>query len=330
MIPGQQFQGKVSNPGFQSQIPQGHQMAMQGTAGQEGVQKGIVLADQQQQQPGFQQPGMLSPAQNPFFKTRICKLWRVGTCPNGDNCGYAHGELELRQPNMELLRLQEGNPAPNPNPMPYPNPVGQTPQLGPPGRPPFMQQSHTNINAVSQQPSHFGHRPQANPPFGYSGSFGGLNDMSEEERDRFRGIMYKTKMCPAWVQRGWCNYKDRCSFAHSRQELRPFVPLHDGTWTGMPRGDLGVPQYRDRGHFAGQARPTTSLPETLDESFIPKQVTYLEKVRGLCGVIGLGNATDYANKNPYVAAVAAEGIENGDMLKDNPYADDVRAYVGSQ
>jgi len=33
-----------------------------------------------------------------FFKTRICTKFRFGTCRNGENCNYAHGADEIRQP----------------------------------------------------------------------------------------------------------------------------------------------------------------------------------------------------------------------------------------
>jgi len=33
-----------------------------------------------------------------FFKTRICSKFRFGTCRNAQNCNFAHGLHELRQP----------------------------------------------------------------------------------------------------------------------------------------------------------------------------------------------------------------------------------------
>lgn len=35
---------------------------------------------------------------NIFFKTRVCAKFRQGTCRNGENCNFAHGEADLRQP----------------------------------------------------------------------------------------------------------------------------------------------------------------------------------------------------------------------------------------
>ncbi|GAB2289223.1 hypothetical protein Dimus_023528 [Dionaea muscipula] len=33
-----------------------------------------------------------------FYKTRVCYRFSKGGCPNGDNCNFAHGEMDLRKP----------------------------------------------------------------------------------------------------------------------------------------------------------------------------------------------------------------------------------------
>ncbi|KAF9676132.1 hypothetical protein SADUNF_Sadunf09G0106400 [Salix dunnii] len=35
---------------------------------------------------------------NIFFKTRVCAKFKTGTCRNGENCNFAHGMQDLRQP----------------------------------------------------------------------------------------------------------------------------------------------------------------------------------------------------------------------------------------
>lgn len=35
---------------------------------------------------------------NIFYKTRMCAKFRMGTCKNGENCNFAHGIEDLRQP----------------------------------------------------------------------------------------------------------------------------------------------------------------------------------------------------------------------------------------
>ncbi|KAI3883641.1 hypothetical protein MKX03_016323 [Papaver bracteatum] len=50
---------------------------------------------------------MMAPPQNPnqnprlgkiFFKTRLCEKFKAGHCPYGDNCSYAHGVEDIREP----------------------------------------------------------------------------------------------------------------------------------------------------------------------------------------------------------------------------------------
>ena len=41
--------------------------------------------------------------------------------------------------------------------------------------------------------------------------------LSEEERAASK---YKTELCNAWEERGWCRYGERCQFAHGAAELR--------------------------------------------------------------------------------------------------------------
>ena len=33
-----------------------------------------------------------NPAQNPFYKTKVCKYWQMNACQKGDNCTYKHAE----------------------------------------------------------------------------------------------------------------------------------------------------------------------------------------------------------------------------------------------
>ncbi|KAM0867935.1 hypothetical protein ACQ4PT_041663 [Festuca glaucescens] len=40
----------------------------------------------------------LPPRRGPAFKTKLCVLWRRGSCPRGPSCGFAHGAGELRSP----------------------------------------------------------------------------------------------------------------------------------------------------------------------------------------------------------------------------------------
>eukprot|EP01023_Acetabularia_acetabulum_P017463 TRINITY_DN18714_c1_g2_i1.p3 TRINITY_DN18714_c1_g2~~TRINITY_DN18714_c1_g2_i1.p3 ORF type:complete len:118 (+),score=24.24 TRINITY_DN18714_c1_g2_i1:71-424(+) len=115
---GGQFNNNMGGGGGfpnNNNMPQaGQQMGVTGTAtsqqpegGGNMEQKSLMIPEQQQQQQQQQMPGTLPPNENPFYKTRICRLWREGNCFHGDNCCYAHGELEIRYPNSDLLSSGE-------------------------------------------------------------------------------------------------------------------------------------------------------------------------------------------------------------------------------
>ena len=55
--------------------------------GQQQMQQQQQQLQQQQAGKGMMQGGM-------FFKTRMCKEFRVGRCTRGEACKYAHGEPE--------------------------------------------------------------------------------------------------------------------------------------------------------------------------------------------------------------------------------------------
>ncbi|CAI0389526.1 unnamed protein product [Linum tenue] len=49
---------------------------------------------------------------NIFFKTRMCAKFKTGTCRNGENCNFAHGMQDLRQPPpnwQELVGVSGGS-----------------------------------------------------------------------------------------------------------------------------------------------------------------------------------------------------------------------------
>lgn len=45
---------------------------------------------------------------NIFFKTRMCAKFRMGTCRNGENCNFAHGMEDMRQPPPNWQELVGG------------------------------------------------------------------------------------------------------------------------------------------------------------------------------------------------------------------------------
>lgn len=63
--------------------------------------------------PSRMNPSMINPpinkgTTNIFFKTRICAKFKQGTCRNGENCNFAHGVEDLRQPPPNWQELVGG------------------------------------------------------------------------------------------------------------------------------------------------------------------------------------------------------------------------------
>lgn len=50
-------------------------------------------------------------SQDPLYKTRLCKNFKSGTCTFGDQCNFAHGEIELRSADAAMLAFATA-PAP--------------------------------------------------------------------------------------------------------------------------------------------------------------------------------------------------------------------------
>ncbi|KAL8170982.1 hypothetical protein V2J09_022786 [Rumex salicifolius] len=50
----------------------------------------------------------INPPGKIFFKTRLCAKFRMGQCRNGENCNFAHGEDDMRQPPHNWQELVAG------------------------------------------------------------------------------------------------------------------------------------------------------------------------------------------------------------------------------
>ena len=85
---------------------------------------------------------LLQAAHMPMYKTKLCqKFMQTGQCNRGDECSFAHGYQELRQPPPGAPRGPGGPaqdmPGMGPGPGPGPGPMGINPVSFPhtPGSP---------------------------------------------------------------------------------------------------------------------------------------------------------------------------------------------------
>lgn len=65
-------------------------------------------------------------------------------------------------------------------------------------------------------------------------------------------------------------------------------------------------------------------------SFALQEVTFVDKVRALCGVLGIGNAAALAADKPLALQTAAMSLRNANAFKENPFADSVERYIATQ
>lgn len=167
-----------------------------------------------------------------FFKTRLCAKFKIGSCRNGENCNFAHGLDDMREPppNWQALVGARGDQSSgnwdedqkiihrmkickkyyNGEECPY----GE------------------NCNFLHEDPSKFredvgNFRESAAISIGTIGSpksYGDGSNGLEGNRavnfglNAFRGngkpVFWKTKLCTKWETTGQCNFREDCHFAH--------------------------------------------------------------------------------------------------------------------
>ncbi|KAM7268884.1 hypothetical protein ACFE04_011050 [Oxalis oulophora] len=190
---------------------------------------------------------------NIFFKTRMCAKFRQGLCRNGEQCNFAHGEGDLRQP-----------------------PANWKEMVGGPGLVLGREESEQRTgnwdddqriihrmklckkfyngeecpygdrcNFLHEDPSKFRDdsvrsRESSAISIGATDSPIGLGSMGTNSIDVYNkvpamvntvGIMKiyrKTKLCSKW-ETGQCPFADKCNFAHGLAELQAA--------TGRPEGE---------------------------------------------------------------------------------------------
>ncbi|KAG2501803.1 hypothetical protein HYH03_000303 [Edaphochlamys debaryana] len=231
-------------------------------------------------------------------KSRVClKFLQTGRCDYGDACKYQHGQNDRRE-------LGHGGPGGG----------------GPGG-----------------------------PQGGRRGGRGG----DEDGMRGGRGGARKTRLCEKFMALGHCPYGDKCTFAHGPEELRQFggPPMGDGPspqpqqapvqpagpmkpppQSGGPSGDaaaVGASAPSAPGSTAaaatGPSGPTAGPPAPAKS----QEVTFVDKVRALCGVLGIGNAAALASEKPLALQTAAMSLRNAAALRENPFADSVERYVAA-
>lgn len=179
---------------------------------------------------------------NIFFKTRLCAKFKMGLCRNGENCNFAHGIEDMRQPPpnwQELVGLRDNEDRSssgnweddqkiihrmklckkfyNGEECPYgdrcnflhEDPAKYRDDLGR-----FRESSAISIGTT--------------PPPVINGNVSSnsedsrvVNSVSDPSRvNMMKPVYWKTKLCNKWEQTGHCPFGEKCHFAHGNAELQ--------------------------------------------------------------------------------------------------------------
>ncbi|XP_031373908.1 zinc finger CCCH domain-containing protein 39 isoform X2 [Punica granatum] len=181
-------------------------------------------------------------ATNIFFKTRMCAKFKMGTCRNGENCNFAHGIEDMRQPPpnwQELVGAREDDHRSSDNwdddqkiihkmklckkfyngeECPY----GDRCNFLHEGPSKFRDDSgrfrETSAICIGTSGTPMGHRNGSNQSEVWRAA-----SSSVDPRVNMKPVYWKTKLCTKFEVTGDCPFGDKCHFAHGIAELQSFV-----------------------------------------------------------------------------------------------------------
>ncbi|KAG6779626.1 hypothetical protein POTOM_016019 [Populus tomentosa] len=231
---------------------------------------------------------------NIFFKTRVCAKFKTGTCRNGENCNFAHGMQDLRQPPpnwKELVSVgvssEEDRSAAtnreddlriihkmklckkfyNGEECPYgdrcnflhEDPANFREDMGR-----FRESSAISIGTTDHlvgQGSGVLNAAEVNRPANTA--------VSDAPRSNLiKPVYWKTKLCTKWEMTGQCPFGEKCHFAHGLAELQ--VP---GGHTEVEAGNAGS---------AVTKAPTPVLPNNMSPSMTVNVPSLVEEKGTKC------------------------------------------------
>lgn len=170
-----------------------------------------------------------------FFKTRMCAKFKMGMCRNGENCNFAHGIEDMRQPPpnwQDLVGLREeerpsGNwdddqkiihkmklckKYYNGEECPYGercNFLHEDPSKFRDDAGRCRESSAISLVANGSPKSHLNGSSN-------SDSNKAVNTGCDGSRSNTKAPFWKTKLCSKWELTGQCPFGDKCHFAHGQ------------------------------------------------------------------------------------------------------------------
>jgi hypothetical protein len=188
-------------------------------------------------------------------KTTICSHWQAsGVCPFGEKCSFAHGTNELRAKPVQPPQQVNGGYAPvraayrppqapqfyAPRPaVSYESPYAPAASI--PSFRPELRKTKMCRNFEQTGTCQFGdgcnyahsaaelqtlppRAPQSYAPYSPPVTYSAPPAAAVEPVRGTRPELHKTKMCRNVEQTGTCQFGDRCSYAHSAEELNQLPP----------------------------------------------------------------------------------------------------------
>lgn len=170
-----------------------------------------------------------------FFKTRMCAKFRFGSCRNGENCNFAHGVEDMRQPPpnwQELVGLRQEERSRSPENWDddqkiihkmklckkYYNgeecPYGERCSFLHEEPAKFRESSAINIG-TNGSPKSYRDVPNNNSE---TNKF--VNTGLNASRGNLRGTYWKTRLCIKFETTGHCPFGEDCHFAHGQSGTR--------------------------------------------------------------------------------------------------------------
>ncbi|KAE9601827.1 putative transcription factor C3H family [Lupinus albus] len=183
-----------------------------------------------------------------FFKTRMCTKFRLGSCRNGENCNFAHGIEDMRQPPpnwQELVGLRGSNEEQhsaawnwdddqkiilkmklckkycNGEECPYGERCSFLHEEPSKFRDDSVRIRESSVIRIGTNES-----PKSNEDgYDYNNSETDkavvMNNVGlNAYRGKVRSTFWKTKLCIKWETTGQCPFGEGCHFAHGQSELQ--------------------------------------------------------------------------------------------------------------
>lgn len=180
----------------------------------------------------------------------------------------------------------------------------------------------------------------------------GEMDMQRNLSDRkdtstvFKGALYKTRPCFEFRDNGSCKLGDRCSYAHGDHELRPDRGSSSSRSGSKPAASETVSPSQVRAKAAAPppvprppTRPPPASPEAPPQPAAssaappasappgpPPQVSYTDRIRAMCVLMGVGTVS--ASDLPAGAMAAAiASVKDGTAWAPTNYTNALQPFL---